>query len=86
MDMKILSQTLIVKALISELYITMHKQKVPIYKLSRSEAPKTQQIYAYRHARKSSGLFYGRYRTGRQLSSRNNFPNVGFCCLFYMQP
>ena len=44
-DMAIQSQALSVhmwnKLII---YITMHKQKAAIYKLSRSKAPKTQQI------------------------------------------
>ena len=31
-------------ALTSLLYITAHERKAPIYKLSRSKAPKTQQV------------------------------------------
>ena len=41
------------------IYVTMHKQKAPIYKLSRSKVPTTQKIQAYRHTRKNSGSFYG---------------------------
>ena len=53
------------------IYITMHKQKAPIYKLSRSKAPK-QQILAYRHTRKTSELVLW-YRMDVDFS--NNFPN-----------
>ena len=48
--------------------------KVPIYRLSRSKAPKTQQIY--RHKTKTSGLFL-LYSTGVNFSSRDNFANWG---------
>ena len=51
-------------------------QKMLIYKLSRSKAPKTQQICHYRHATKTSGLFL-LYSTGVNSSSRNNFANLG---------
>ena len=50
--------------------------KALIYKLSRSKAPKTQQIYNYRHARKNSGSCL-LYDTGAAFSSRNNFANLG---------
>ena len=41
----------------SIIYFIMHKGKAPIYKSSRSKAPKTQQICHYRHVRKTSGFF-----------------------------
>ena len=50
----------------------MCKEKAPIYKLSHSKAPKTQQICQYRHARKPSGLFL-LYNTCVDFISRNNF-------------
>ena len=49
----------------------------PIYKLSRNKAPKTQQIYYYRHTRKTSGLIL-LYDTGVDFSFRNKFSNIGF--------
>ena len=52
------------------------KKKAPIHKLSRSKAPKTQQIYHYRHTRKISGPF-SLYGTGFDFSSRNNFAMLG---------
>ena len=54
----------------------VHKQKTPIYKLSHSKTPKTQQICHYRQARKTSILFLV-YDTGADFSSRNNFSNSG---------
>ena len=46
------------------------------YKLSRSKAPKTQQICYYKHTRKTSELFLS-YDTGVGFNSRNNFANLG---------
>ena len=45
------------QALTSLLYITTHKQKAHIYNLSRSKAPKTQQIAGYKHKRKNQWIF-----------------------------
>ena len=50
--------------------------KTPIYRLSHSKAPKTQQTCHYRHGRKTSRLFL--CDTGVDFISRNNFANVGF--------
>ena len=74
-DMAIQSEDLSVHALTSQLYIIMHKEKAPIYKLSRSKAPKTQQIRHYRHARKTSGPFF-LHNAGVYFSFRNNFSNL----------
>ena len=48
----------------------------PVYRLSRSKAPKTQQICHYRHMRKTSALFL-LFNTGADFSLRNNFANSG---------
>ena len=37
--------------------IHLCQEKAPIYKLSRSKAPKTQQICGYRNTRKTNELF-----------------------------
>ena len=50
--------------------------KAPVYRLSRSKAPKTQQICHYRHTRKTSELFL-LFNTGVNFSLRNNFANSG---------
>ena len=47
-----------------------------VYRLSRSKAPKTQQICHYRHMRKTSELFL-LFNTGVDFSLRNNFANSG---------
>ena len=49
---------------------------VPIYMLSRSKAPKTQEICHYRHTRKTSEIFL-LFNTGVDLSLRNNFASSG---------
>ena len=51
-------------------------EKAPIYRLSRSKAPKTQQICHYRHTRKTSELFLS-FNTGVYFSLRNNLANSG---------
>ena len=53
--------------------------KAPIYKVSRSKAPKTQQICHYRHARNTIELFYC-MTMGGEFSSRNNFAQPKFLC------
>ena len=55
----------------------MNKRKAPINMLSRSKAPKTQQVAGYRHKRKISRDFLW-YRTGVYVGSRNNLANLGF--------
>ena len=50
--------------------------KAPIYRLSRSKAPKTQQIFHYKHTRKSGELLV-LYNAGVDFSFRNNFANSG---------
>ena len=50
----------------------MCKEKAPIYKLSRSKTPKTQQICHYRHATKTSGTFLF-YDMNVDFNSPNNF-------------
>ena len=52
------------------------QEKVPVYRLSHSKAPKTQQIYHYRHTRKTSQLFL-LFIAGVEFSLRNNFANSG---------
>ena len=37
--------------------IHLCQEKAPIYRLSRSKAPKTQQTYGYKHTRQTSWLF-----------------------------
>ena len=49
--------------------------------LSRSKAPKTQQICYYKHTRKTSELFL-LCNTGIDFSLRNNFPLQKFPILF----
>ena len=56
--------------------INLWQEKAPVYRLSRSKAPETQQIYHYRHTRKTSGLFL-LFNTGVNFSLRNNFANLG---------
>ena len=51
--------------------------------LSRSKAPKTQQICHYRHARKTSELF-SLFNTGADFSLRNNFANSGSFAKVYV--
>ena len=46
--------------------------EAPVYRLSRSKAPKTQQICRYRHTRKTDELF-----PGVVFSFQNNFANSG---------
>ena len=50
--------------------------KAPVYRLSRSKAPKTQQICHYRRAEKTSAPFL-LYDTAVDFSSRNDFANLG---------
>ena len=75
-DMAIQSQALSV-----HVYPIMRKREAPICKLSRSKAPKIEQICHYRHARKTSGPFI-LYETGVNFSSRNNSANLGYFVLF----
>ena len=56
--------------------INLWQEKAPVYRLSRSKAPKTQQICHYRHTRKTSELFL-LFNTGAEFSLRNNFANSG---------
>ena len=56
--------------------IHLCQKKAPIYKLSRSEALKTQLICHYRHAKKTCGLFL-LYNTGIETHSCNNLANLG---------
>ena len=51
-------------------------EKTPIYKLSRSKAPETQQICHYRYERKTSELSL-LYDTSVYFSSHNSFVNLG---------
>ena len=60
----------------SIIYIIMHKEKTPIYKVSHSKALKTMQICSYRHARKTSRPF-SLYDMSVDLSSRKKFANLG---------
>ena len=59
----------------SIIYIMMCKEKAPIYKSSRSKAPKIQQICDYRHVRKTIVLFL-LHNMGVGFSSRNDFANL----------
>ena len=53
--------------------------KAPIYRLSRSKAPKTQQICNYRHARKTSGLFLlCDFSSGKKIANLGFFAKVSF--------
>ena len=56
--------------------IHLCQEKSPIYKLSRSKAPKAQQTCGSRHTRKTNGLFYGHY-TGVGYGFRNNLAYLG---------
>ena len=56
--------------------INLWYEKASVYKLSRSKAPKTQQICHYRHTRKTGKLFLF-VNTGVDFSLRNNFANLG---------
>ena len=56
--------------------ITLWEEKAPIYRLSRSKAPKTQQICHYRHTRKTGELFL-LFNTGVDFSLRNNIASAG---------
>ena len=56
--------------------INLWQEKALIYRLSRSKAPKTQQICHYRHTRKTSELFL-LFNTGVDFSLLNNFANSG---------
>ena len=56
--------------------INLWQEKAPIYMLSRSKAPKTQQICHYKHTRKTSELFL-LFNAGVDFSLRNNFANSG---------
>ena len=62
----------------SIIYIKMREEKAPIYKSSRSKAPKTQQICHYRHVRKTSERFF-LFNTSVDFSLRNNFANSSSC-------
>ena len=57
------------------IYVTTHKRKAPIYKLSRSKAPKTQQVANHKPNRKTVDFLW--YHTGVYSSSRNNLANLG---------
>ena len=50
--------------------------KTPVYRLSCSKAPKTQEKYHYKHTRKTGELFL-LFNTGVDFSLRNNFANSG---------
>ena len=56
--------------------IKLWQEKAPIYRLSRSKAPKTHQICHYRHTRETSELFLF-FNTGVDFSLCNNFVNSG---------
>ena len=43
----------------SIIYITTHKQEAPIYQLSHSKAPKTQQNVGYKHMSKPVYFYNG---------------------------
>ena len=77
-DMSIQSQALSVHALPSQLYmyIMTHKEKAPIYKLSRSKVFKTQQICHYRKTRKTRVPF-SLYDIDIDFSYRNYLANSG---------
>ena len=57
--------------------INLWEEKAPVYRLSRSKAPKTQQICHYIHTRKTGERFLF-VNTGVGFSLRNNFANSGF--------
>ena len=56
--------------------INLWEEKAPVYRLSRSKAPKTQQICHYRHTRKTGEIFLF-VNTGIDFSLRNYFANTG---------
>ena len=56
--------------------INLWEEKAPVYRLSRSKAPKTQQICHYRHTRKPGELLL-LFDMGVDFSLRNNFANSG---------
>ena len=56
--------------------INLWEGKAPVYRLSRSKAPKTQQICHYRHTRKTGELFL-LFNTGVDFSLHNNFAKAG---------
>ena len=56
--------------------IHLCQEKAPIYKLTHSKAPKTQQICPYWHAGKTSEPFF-LYDMGVDFSYRNIFANLG---------
>ena len=56
--------------------ISLWQEKAPIYRLSCSKAPKTQQICHYRHMKKNNELFL-LFNTGVDFSLHNNFANSG---------
>ena len=56
--------------------IPLCQEKAPIYKLSRSKAPKTQKTCHYKHEKKSQWTFL-LHNMGLDLSSRNNLANLG---------
>ena len=49
--------------------INLWSEKAPIYRSSRSKAPKTQQICNYKHTRKTNELFYCLTRASTLVSS-----------------
>ena len=56
--------------------INLCLEKAPVYRLSRSKTPKTQQNCHYRHTRKTSERF-SLFNTGIDFSLRNDFANSG---------
>ena len=58
--------------------INLWQEKSPVYRLSRSKAPKTQKICHYRHMRNNNELFL-LFNTVVDFSLRNNFANSGSC-------
>ena len=59
--------------------IDLWLEKAPVYRLSRSKAPKTQKICPYRHTRQTGELFL-LFNKGVNFSLRNNFANFRFFC------
>ena len=57
--------------------IHLCKEKVPIYKLSRSQAPKTPQICITTDMQKKNQWTFLLYNAAVDFSSRNNFANLG---------
>ena len=56
--------------------INLQQEKAPFCRLSRSKAPKTQQICHYRNTRNTSELVL-LFNTGTEFSPCNNFANSG---------